>query len=126
MNYTERTTGNRIALPRVPYSGTQLSPEDGLDIARYRHTTSRAYTGSGTVGSDGFIRNWYNLRMALLESATVSTGLREGMTCLTCHFSHGTTAAATGFADGAGPTGGSALLYLPNRGVCNNCHWKGR
>ena len=26
----------------------------------------------------------------------------------------------------AGPTGGSALLYYPNRGVCNSCHWAGR
>lgn len=50
------------------------------------------------------------------------------LTCLTCHNAHGSSAKdASWTAVGGQPelTGGSALLYLDNRGVCQTCHNKG-
>jgi len=47
--------------------------------------------------------------------------------CTSCHFPHGTSATATGYAASAGPTGNagsSALLRLDERGVCQACHQK--
>lgn len=44
------------------------------------------------------------------------------MTCLTCHFSHGSAAQTTGEAAGVAPSAGSALLFLDNRGICQSCH----
>ncbi len=44
--------------------------------------------------------------------------------CTTCHLPHGTSAQMTGFANGVGPAGDSALLRLDNRGVCQVCHQK--
>lgn len=74
-----------------------------------------------TVGLGGFT-------VPLAESGTGDT-----VVCMTCHLPHGTSAAATGFADGAFdpagpqgpiPAGDSSLLRLDNRGVCEVCHQK--
>ena len=48
-----------------------------------------------------------------------------GVTCLTCHYAHGSAAQATGWASNVAPTNDSALLFLDNRGVCQSCHQKG-
>lgn len=48
----------------------------------------------------------------------------QNVTCLTCHFAHGSSAAATNQAANVLPTSDSALLYLNNRGVCQDCHGK--
>lgn len=42
--------------------------------------------------------------------------------CVTCHVSHGTSAAAGTNSAAAGLSGGAALLRLDNRGTCANCH----
>ncbi len=47
------------------------------------------------------------------------------VTCLTCHYAHGSAAEATGWASRVAPTYDSANLYLNNRGVCQACHAKG-
>jgi len=84
------------------------------------------YTGPGGGGL-------YHLPLA---DATGAGGTGVTVTCLTCHVAHGTSAAMAGWAagaydpDGAGPlgpvpTGDSALLRIPNRGVCEVCHQKG-
>jgi predicted CXXCH cytochrome family protein len=46
----------------------------------------------------------------------------RAMTCLTCHFAHGSAAAADGEAASVDPTNDNALLYYDNRGVCRSCH----
>jgi hypothetical protein len=46
------------------------------------------------------------------------------MTCLTCHFAHGSAAEASGYAASVDPTNDNALLYYDNRGVCRACHMK--
>ena len=60
-------------------------------------------------------------------------GTGTTVNCLTCHLSHGTSAAMTNWAAGtydpAGgvgpiPSGDSALLRLDNRGTCEVCHQK--
>lgn len=65
-----------------------------------------------TVGMGG-------LTLPLAESGSNNT-----VVCQTCHLPHGTSAAMTGFASGAGPAADSALLRLDNRGVCEVCHQK--
>ena len=67
----------------------------------------------------------YTIPMADLTGA----GNNNGFTCLTCHSVHGTSASMTGWATPAGasypiPSNDSALLRLPNRGVCEVCHQK--
>jgi len=56
--------------------------------------------------------------------ATTAGG--DTVECQTCHLPHGTSAAMTGFANGANSatTNDSALLRLDNRGVCEACHQK--
>jgi predicted CXXCH cytochrome family protein len=46
----------------------------------------------------------------------------RAMTCLTCHFAHGSAAAADDYAASVDPTNDNALLYYDNRGVCRSCH----
>jgi len=64
----------------------------------------------------------------------------RAMGCLTCHYAHGTNAAATGIAatvarpgqgtvesggvTGGDDAGGSRLLKMDGRGVCQKCHNK--
>ncbi|MCL5960436.1 MAG: hypothetical protein M1358_14200, partial [Chloroflexi bacterium] len=59
--------------------------------------------------------------------SAVSSGNYNGdqVTCLTCHYAHGSAAQATGWASNVAPTNDSANLYLDNRGVCQACHAKG-
>lgn len=57
----------------------------------------------------------------------VNSGNYNGtqVTCLTCHYAHGSAAQATGWASNVAPTNDSANLFLDNRGVCQACHQKG-
>lgn len=49
----------------------------------------------------------------------------DHVTCLTCHYSHGTTAmVSTSTYNPPAPTRPSTLLRLDERGVCENCHNK--
>jgi predicted CXXCH cytochrome family protein len=110
------------------YPGTQqLDPDDSLDnVARYRHAVDRTHTGGKQP-----------LRFAALgnDPSGGPTGpAYAAFGCLTCHFAHGSAAAATPAAltggwvapDGDpgpdGPAGDSSLLFYSNRGVCITCH----
>ena len=59
----------------------------------------------------------------ITSGATNNDG--TGLTCLTCHFAHGTAAQADAKSTGEALTADSTLLYLDNRGVCQTCHKKG-
>jgi predicted CXXCH cytochrome family protein len=130
--------------PYFYYPGTQSVPngtaEENQDIARYRHTTSRQYTGcaagddvyaagskertSGLLCADAFGTTDPLLRFAA-TSTDANPANRSEFTCTSCHFAHGSSAQATGFAANVAPTNDSANLYLDNRGVCRRCHAPG-
>jgi predicted CXXCH cytochrome family protein len=98
-----------------------------------RATTQATYATMQFTGYQGY----GDTRPYPLPPAdTNGDGNVRGLTCLTCHTAHGTSASMTGFAalvpnspqglsyPGHSPTGDSALLRLPNRGVCEVCHRK--
>jgi predicted CXXCH cytochrome family protein len=110
------------------YPGTQqLDPLNSLDnLARYRHAVDRTHSGGKQP-----------LRFAALgndPSGGPSGPAYAAFGCLTCHFAHGSAAAATpaaltgGWVAPAedpgpdGPAGDSSLLFYSNRGVCITCH----
>ncbi|MCL5959777.1 MAG: hypothetical protein M1358_10795, partial [Chloroflexi bacterium] len=73
---------------------------------RYRHQVS--------VSSGADENNKYKmLRFAATNS---SAEIRDSMTCLTCHFAHGTSATAETYSAAASPAGDSANLLYDNRG----------
>lgn len=147
-------------VPVAPYTVASY-PEFGTDaygydagdgngsVARYRHRVGYSY--------GGYNMTLMPVRFAVTDNATVDrstgaatfnyTGATDSnyVTCLTCHFAHGTTAAQSGYAvkslgaggvwqdnpsqvggvaKGVAPANDSALLFYDNRGVCQNCHKK--
>ena len=98
----------------------------------YKQSTA----GSGSVPTGTYIPGRYRHRVA--ESGTtmpaslasgykagflalpISTSVPGDVICNTCHYAHGTTAAV---APGT-YAGGSTLLRMDERGVCQNCHNK--
>ncbi len=108
------------------------SPGSGSDpgmvpTGGYTHRTDMAYGYGGNVNPETVGFGGYFLPLG-------DSGVTDIVVCNTCHLSHGSSAAMTGFADG-GPTGGgtlpgnttaddSALLRLDDRGVCEVCHQK--
>lgn len=79
------------------------------------HASATNPNGTATPGTN-------DLRRIAADGAyTDGTGL----TCLTCHYAHGTSAASSAGANKEALTGDSALLFLDNRGVCQQCHQKG-
>ncbi len=50
-------------------------------------------------------------------------GTNNTLICSTCHYAHGTSAAA-GLYSASGPSADSALLRMDNRDVCMDCHPK--
>lgn len=116
---TAITAGTPI--PSYLFPGTQDALDGGGDIARYRHLT---YSTSGTSPLT-LMRYASVSNNAAADPSTMSGADRfVGRSCLTCHYSHGTGAAATSYAAGVAPANDSALLYLDNRGVCQSCHNK--
>ncbi len=124
--------GTPTIYPSYPYPGTQDS-NDGLgNIARYRHAVTK------NRGLTSYPKN--ALRFAALgidpnppsssiygrDAGVGSTAQVQyrAMGCLTCHYAHGSSAAATPAAGTTpeGPAGDSALLFVGNRGVCISCH----
>lgn len=101
------------------WPGTQDALDGAGDIARYRHavlvvpaaTPSRPIRLAATAPQGG---------------DPVNNPTYNAMTCLSCHFAHGTSAAASGYAAAVAPTNDSALLYYDNRGVCLACHQQGK
>ncbi len=96
------------------YPGKQDAQDGHGLVERFRHSVDR------TKGS----APKQPLRFAALgNDPNPVTGLTyNAMGCLTCHFAHGSSAAATGEAAGVNPTNDSALLFYDNRGVCISCH----
>jgi len=96
------------------YPGTQDAVDGKGDIARYRHAQERTYSGTPQQA----------LRFAAEGTTGAAPAVYDAFGCLTCHFSHGSSSAATGYAATAGPAQDSALLFYDNRGVCISCHQK--
>ena len=94
-------------------------------------TSVAMYAGLHTNGSNlyGTYAPGTNDLRRVAADGNVTSGASNndgtGLTCLTCHYAHGTSAAATGNAITEAKTQDSALLYLDNRGVCQQCHQKG-
>ncbi|MDE3095366.1 MAG: hypothetical protein KGK07_05100 [Chloroflexota bacterium] len=96
------------------YPGTQDALDGKGNVARYRHAVERTYGGSPQQP----------LRFAAegTTPGTAGTVKYDAFSCLTCHYAHGSSSAATGFAQGVAPANDSALLFYDNRGVCISCH----
>jgi predicted CXXCH cytochrome family protein len=102
--------------------GSKDPVQYGNDTSTWAHRVGMSYSYNGndnpeTVGMDS---NYLPLA-------------GTNVVCTTCHLPHGTSAAMSGYADGAYdpvgapgpiPSGDSALLRLDNRGVCEVCHQK--
>ncbi len=88
----------------------------------YTHRVDMAFTYSGNQNPEivGVTEGTTTYTLPLADG----TNADEVVVCTTCHLPHGTSAAMTGYASGAGPAGDSALLRLDNRGVCEVCHQK--
>jgi hypothetical protein len=131
------------------YPGTQDANDGNSDVARYRHAMlhnhgspasysplRRGAVGTITTGEGGGapttcgdgLDNDGDLAIDLADSECVvdygATPKYTAMTCLTCHFAHGSAAEASGYAESVDPTNDNALLYYDNRGVCRACHQK--
>jgi len=119
LNTPEATVGpgTPTRIPSVIYPGTQDALDGHGEVARYRHSVGR------TKGS----APKQPLRFAARGNDPNPPGTLtyDAMGCLTCHFAHGTNAAATPAAGDTvmpGPAADSALLFYDNRGVCISCH----
>lgn len=106
-----------------------------VDGGTYTHRIDMAYNDApyaALASPEAVGMGGYHLPVADNNGdAVVEAG--DTVTCLTCHVSHGTSAAMANWAAGAYdppgavgaiPSGDSALLRLPNRGVCQVCHQK--
>jgi predicted CXXCH cytochrome family protein len=119
LNTPEATVVGASPTPYPPYiyPGRQ-DPGDGYGLeARYRHSVDRTKSSPPKQA----------LRFAALGIDPNPSGSLSynAMGCLTCHYAHGTSAAATpasGSGPADGPAGDSALLFYDNRGVCISCH----
>lgn len=101
------------------WPGTQDALDGAGDVARYRHAVLVVPSATPTLP----------IRLAATAPQggdPVNNPTYNAMTCLTCHFAHGSAAAADGDAAAVAPAGDSALLYYDNRGVCMACHMSGR
>jgi predicted CXXCH cytochrome family protein len=118
-NVPEATVGplTPTRIPAYLYPGQQDAQDGHGLIARYRHSVGR------TKGSPPK----QPLRFAARGNDPNPLGALtyDAMGCLTCHYAHGTNAAATpaaGEGSVPGPAADSALLFYDNRGVCISCH----
>lgn len=106
--------GTPTPYPAVIYPGLQDAQDGHGLVERYRHSVDR------TKGS----APKQPLRFAALGTDPNPPGslTYSAMGCLTCHYAHGSSAAAVDEAAGVAPTNDSALLFYDNRGVCISCH----
>lgn len=108
--------GTPTWVPGYPvfYPGKQDAQDGHGNVERFRHSVDRTRSSYPKQP----------LRFAALgmDPAPSGTLSYTAMGCLTCHFAHGSAAAATGEAAGVAPTNDSALLFYDNRGVCISCH----
>lgn len=99
------------------YPGRQDANDGNGNVARYRHTVEQI---DGSPPKQP-------LRFAAegIDPNPPSSLTYDAMGCLTCHYAHGTSSAATpapGSGIPAGPARNSALLFYDNLGVCISCH----
>jgi hypothetical protein len=109
--------GSPTPRPAVVYPGLQDANDGHGLVPRYRHSVGR------TKGSPPLLPMRFAARGNDPNPAGALT--YDAMGCLTCHFAHGTNAAATpapGESVMPGPAQDSALLFFDNRGVCVSCH----
>ena len=100
------------------YAGTQDAEDEKGDVARYRHEVQRTFEET----PDRPLRFAASGELVGGEPVYASPSTYDSVTCLTCHFAHGTSAQMTAYAEEIAPTNDSALLYYDNRGVCRACH----
>jgi len=120
------------------YHKTAAGQGSTIDGASYTHRVNMVWNGNGTlpvgvtVGANNPETVGYSaapgdeVPLAVTGAASATTNL---VVCQTCHLPHGTSSAMTGYAanatyTGSATNGGSALLRLDNRGVCQACHQK--
>ena len=94
---------------------------------RYDWNGTAWVTAAGASKTSSALSSTYQFHLRGGKPDGGSAGLTPvngQITCLTCHNAHGTSSTAEGFATDAGVAGGSAILFLDDRGVCQNCHNK--
>jgi predicted CXXCH cytochrome family protein len=111
-------------------SGTGTS-SSGDAVFTYRHRVD-APSGATVNGKAYRFPSRMNLPLSSTDGAApvAGSGDNRSMTCLTCHYAHGSTATmgthsgSVTYPDGSAAVGDgrSSLLRLDNRGVCQNCH----
>jgi predicted CXXCH cytochrome family protein len=111
--------GTPTLVPAYFYPGKQDAGDGAGNIARYRHVVEAVRDTSSYPKLP--------LRFAAIgiDRNPPFTIEYRAMGCLTCHYAHGSSAAATpapGDSVPEGPAASSALLFLDNRGVCIACH----
>lgn len=131
------------------YPGTQDAQDGNGDVVRYRHAVLHSHgspasysplrrgavglisTGEGGGDPTNCADEVDNDTDELIDLDDPDCAIDFGqdpdygaMTCLTCHFAHGSAAEAAGYASSVDPTNDNALLYYDNRGVCRACHMK--
>ena len=111
--------GTPTLVPPFVYPGVQDANDGNGPIPRYRHRVAAVFNLSE--------RPKQGMRFAALGVDPNPSGSLNynSLGCLTCHYAHGSSAAATpapGDPAPEGPAGSSALLFYDNRGVCITCH----
>lgn len=107
-------------------------------IMRYRHPMNVPL--SNWKGPNSIIVTTSVMPFANSLADVATKDATDWLECLTCHKAHGVTSVMSGYANvgdasnpipdsgtdpgGVRPDRGSALLRLPNRGVCERCHNK--
>jgi predicted CXXCH cytochrome family protein len=130
--------GTPTPIPAYLYPGIQDANDGHGDIARYRHAVekNRSLTSYpkqalrfAALGIDPNPPSSSKYGTDNLTPAAPGYGVNQvqyrAFSCETCHYAHGSSAAATpapGDLVPEGPAGDSALLFYGNRGVCISCH----
>lgn len=119
------TVNNPLAQESVTYNDDGITTFCGACHTDYYQTAA----GSGETTSGTYTPGLYRHRMGMPASGAsgfnaayfvLPTPTTGDVTCLTCHYAHGTRAnvSASTYANG------STLLRMDERGVCENCHRK--
>lgn len=118
--------GNPLQRETAAYNDDNMSYFCGACHADFLQTA--AGSGETTTGtfSIGFYRHRINMP-ASSSGQTLALPLGKGtdVTCMTCHYAHGTTATVSRVTyNPSPPLTPATLLRMDERGVCENCHNK--
>ncbi|MDA8441925.1 MAG: hypothetical protein M0Z55_06075 [Peptococcaceae bacterium] len=122
INVTDTTTGESVTYNsaisnfcgacHTDYLQTTTGPTGVYTTGLYRHPVAENGYNLAASGATG-----YNGTNFALPTAS------GNVTCLTCHYAHGTTVmVATSTYDPPAPVRPATLLRMDERGVCENCH----